>query len=471
MSVKMVAAAVVGGVAVVGSSIGVGVANSPKVVMANAVKGAVEDVLERDEIKPIYTMLKGGSLQASISEWSENGVNYLDKQSYSGKVYFSKDALMLEDVTVQIDTFKLQADAYLSSDFVYINEDKILGDAYGFKMEDLAGDLDDSIFAYDSGSKYSLKNVMDEDMYDQLMESLESGAKSKKMTKEAEKIAKRYAKKIGKIIAKHAEFSSEGDKEKLTDKKKNVRVVTMALDGDALAAIVEDVYDFLVKDDDVVKFLDKYEDEFAVVSETFDYDSLAEWYEDTLDDYEDTVELLCEAYEDYDEEIEVKVCTPKASSKLLKLEVEYDRETIFSLDVGSKGIKNSEAISMEIYGTELGYEVKKNTKDTYKSVFGIDGVELASFTLNRSSGKYKAKIDGVEFSGKLEKSGDSITIELDEIVDKYGSLDTLKITTDLQVTIQEKDKMPSVPKDYKTIADIREKDIDGWISTINKKLG
>ena len=246
----------------------------------------------------------------------------------------------------------------------------------------------------------------------------------------------------------------------------------MRIDGDALAVIVEEVYEFLVDDNAVVKFLDKYEDELAVTTEYLgNYDSLAEWYEDVLDEAEDYIEDFCEDCEDYFEPLEVRVFTPKASSKLLKLDVEYDNDTIISLDVGSKGIKNSDIMSLEINGTEFMYEIRKNTSDTYKSAFGIDGVELATFNLNRNSGKYKAKIEGVEFSGKLDKSGDSITIELDEIVDIYGDLNPIRITTDLKLTIEQKDKMPSVPKDYKTIADIREKDIDGWIATIEKKLG
>ena len=204
MDIKIIAAGLACATVVGGGAVGVGIANSPKIVMANAISGVVEDVLERDEIKPIYDMVKHGSLEASISSWNENGYNYLEGQAYSGKIYFSKDALMLEDVSVRIDSFEVNGSAYISSDVLYIAEDEILGDAYGVKLADLGTELDNSIFAYNSGSKYSLGNVMESDDYDQLIESLEGSKSSKKMTKDAKKIAKTYSKNFAKIVGNHA---------------------------------------------------------------------------------------------------------------------------------------------------------------------------------------------------------------------------------------------------------------------------
>ena len=472
MDVKIIAAGLVCATVVGGGAVGVGVMNSPKIVMANAITGVVEDVVERDEIKPIYNMLKKGSLEASISSWQEDGYNYLEGQSYSGKIYFSKDALMLENVSVKIDNFQVNGSAYISSDLFYVEEDKILGDAYGVKMDEIAKDLDDSIFAYDSSSKYSLKNVMDEDTYEQLLESFEGSKNSKKMSKDAQKIAKRYSKKIAKIVGKHAEFDSQGKAEKLNSGKKNVRQVTMKIDGDAMAAIVEDVYTFLMEDNEIVEYLQKYEEEFAALNNVigYEYDSVAEWYEETLEGFEDYIDGFCEECEKYFEPLEVSVFTPKMSSKLLKLEVEYDKDSVFMLDVGEKGIKKSDKITVEAVGTEIEYEIKTNTKESYKSKLSVDGDEVMSVNLNRSSGKYKATFGMMEASGKLEKSGNTITFELDEVAVSYGGAKMYSMTSDLSIVMQEKDKMPSAPKDYKTIAEIREKDIDKWIENVENAL-
>jgi hypothetical protein len=71
------------------------------------------------------------------------------------------------------------------------------------------------------------------------------------------------------------------------------------------------------------------------------------------------------------------------------------------------------------------------------------------------------------YSGKISTKNKETTITLDKITEEnewYDSSSTIK--TDLTIIIDQKDKMPSAPKNYDSIADIEEKDIEKWMEKL-----
>ena len=145
--------------------------NSPKVVAMNAITGFVEDFIERDEFSVVTDMLDGGSLEASLSKLQNDGEDMLDGASFSGKVYFDKDAIMFENIAVSANGQKINGNIYLSEDMIYISEDELIKEAYGAEFDKLADDLKDSIFAYGSGSDYAIPS---EEIYNAIIEILEN---------------------------------------------------------------------------------------------------------------------------------------------------------------------------------------------------------------------------------------------------------------------------------------------------------
>ncbi len=466
MTIKMIAATAACVTVVGGGVTTTAVVNSPKVVTANAISSMIEDVFAREEIEPVYNMLKGGSLEMQVSEVKEKDVDLLNGTSCSGKVYFSKDALMFEDLKMQYGNFKIDADLYLSQDTVYISEEEILDGAYGIKMDTLAEDLEDSIFAYGSGSKYS---IPDKELYETLVEGLEGATNSKKATKDAKKILKKYLKKAVKIINKNVEYSSEGEKESLNGDKKNVRVITVTMDEEALSDIIYEFYEFLVEDEALINHFEKYEDQYSafVTGMTGEYDSMAEWYEDILDEAEDTIEDLCDEIADARNfpKVELTLYTPKAQAKVLKMELDVGKKNVFTLDFGTKGVKKTDMVTLEVYGEEITYEIKKNDSKSYKASLEYEGEEIMGISVNRSKGTFNFEAGEYQVKGRLENRSKQIYIAIEEIVESYGQRE-YTYTTDLEILITEKDKMPSIPKDFDTIADIKERDVDRVIERI-----
>ena len=145
-------------------------------------------------------------------------------------------------------------------------------------------------------------------------------------------------------------------------------------------------------------------------------------------------------------------------------------EKQFMLDFGPKGIKDTDQITMEqysyYYGEEVSqyvYKIEENSKKKYESVFEVNDEEIFSIKIDRVKDKYEVKSGYMTYSGKISTKNKETTITLDKITEDnewYGSSSTIK--TDLTIVIDQKDKMPSAPKNYDSIADIEVKDIEKW---------
>ena len=179
-----------------GSIIGVAAYNnSPKTVAIKAIENAIEATLEREEVQPLYNMLKGGSLSFNVSKIEEDGDDLLEGGSISGKLYFSQDALMLDDFKSDAYGIDVSGKIYLSDEMFYVSEDEYLGGAYGFEFDKLAKDFADSIFAYGSDSVYAIE---DEEIYEAIIEALEK-LDNEKIKKDSEKLLKKLLGELWKI--------------------------------------------------------------------------------------------------------------------------------------------------------------------------------------------------------------------------------------------------------------------------------
>ena len=230
--------------------------NSPAIVTARAIKGGITDLKNRDEISPFLKTLKRGSVEFSLSNIKEDGEAI--NANASGKVYFSErnKAVMLSDVELKYESFKVNGEAYLSSKEFYVEENNILKGAYGAEFEDLATELSKSIFAPKSGSEYAL----DQEIYDKLIDILENLDEGKKMTKDAKKLAKSILKDIEKIIIDNADVESGITRERLLDGKAKVRLIHISIDSRDIEDIEIDILNYLLDSEELENFIDEYED-------------------------------------------------------------------------------------------------------------------------------------------------------------------------------------------------------------------
>lgn len=469
---------------VVAAGVGLGIyLNTPSVLAVRAASRFADDLVARDEFKTITKTLKKGSVEASMSSLKMDDEDLLPEGfAASGKVYFSKNAYMLENLNVKADEFKISGNVYISDKLVYIQEDEILKDAYGIEFDNLAEDFSNSIFAYGSGSDFA---IPDEELYDALITTLEN-SNDDKMVKEFEKIVKKYVKDLYKIVCEHAEFESESDKVKIDGKKQSVRVVTLKIDEKAMANIVNDVYEYLAEDDKLVEFLEKYEDAFAIVVYSANMDkTIAEMYEEMIEEMGEEIDDICDDIESNEFNVEVELVTPKASSKILQLNVSLDDDEMISLDVGKSGIKKSNKITISSGGVDVVYEIEENSKNAYEATLKVGKEKVASIKIDRSGDEFSVSLGASEdnrvvVKGSISKSGKTTTIGVEKIEythedyvyddDGYwsGHYETVTetIKTNLEIIITESDKIPKAPTDFTTIDQIKEDDIENWVKRV-----
>ncbi len=449
--------------------------NSPKMVLSRSVPKFVDDLLAREEIKPVYKMLKKGSLEISLDNIKVDG-DYYDYDSdfnAKGKIYFAGDKVMLSGVEVNnwggINDFA--GDVYLSSDTIYITENKILKGTYGVKVEDFKEDLADSIFAYGSDSDYE----MDRYSYNKITDMVDFLDRSEDMSKDTKKLTKDVFKDVMNIVFDRAEVESENDKVRFDGKDKRVRVITVEIDDKAIAHIITDIYEYLCDSDDIVEFFEEYESVLVALT-GLDADA----YEELLEENEDYVEEFCEEIEGF-EDITIEIVTPILSAKLLKVEVEVGKRTVFSFDCGSKGIKRSDKVELEFDGQEIVYEVKEDSRKKFEANFSSKNEwieDSISIEVDRKNGKYVIKDNRFyedyyssstgTVKGKISEKKGKTTLTVDKIIESYewedsfgyGDSGEYIYELDCTIVIDSKDRMPSPKKNFKKIDEITEEDIE-----------
>lgn len=484
-----VLAAIVAAVVLVVSLVALLILNSPTVAATLTLKGAANGLLDRGEVKPLMNTVTGGSLQFSVdgitATYDDGYTEDVFDGKVAGKLYMSKKALMLTDFKLNVEDLALAGEAYVSRDVVYVTENKVLKGSYGVNMDTLAQDLKKSIFAPDSGSDYA----MDEDVYDQLIDVLENLESNPDLEKDAKKLLKNIVKDVEKIVISNAEITSESDKVRIGGKRQNVRAITIAIDDNAMEGIIRDLYDYLCESDDIVKFIEKYEDTIIpVLGDAFDedeYDSLVELYEEFLEEFEEEIDDICDSVSDMDT-VELVLYTPKGQTKLLKVELVVEDDTIASIDFGKKGVKNSDNIELEVDGeTVFTYEIKERSSKAIeaKLEFEFDGEKYTiSADVDKKAEKYTIEFksastysysnytDTYTITGKYSTKGDTTTVTVDKVTNKYGSsemsTDVYKVKATLVMDTH--DRMPKPKEDFKTIAKITEDKLDEWIEELEE---
>ena len=439
----------------------IGVVNTPERVAASALTNAFEDLAKRDELAPLSKVLTEGSIALSIED---DGLYELMEAEgeceIGGKIYFSKDAVMLDELIIRQDDLSVSGSLYFSEDLIYVENEEILDGAWGLKRGELADSWADSVFAPDSDSDMAL----DEDTFNmvgELLKALDDNL-DKDMAKDLEKVSERYVKKAWKLICEYAEFESETDEIRMNGQRKDARVITITLDAEAVASIVEDMCNYILEDDKLADLVEKYGDRFANMLEDYaEIEDVSEAYEDLLVQLEENMDEMIDGIEEsMENELVVTIATPKLSSDLLMLQVSYDRTDYVTIEFGHKGIRKTDCITVDIYeGVEIVYEITEDSKDDFEAELTVDDRQVATLAIDKDKKEYELElVDLFAIEGTLESKSGVTRISIDTVKadgEKYHDLGIV-------LTLDEKDKMPAPAKKVESILSITMEDIENW---------
>jgi hypothetical protein len=220
----------------------------------------------------------------------------------------------------------------------------------------------------------------------------------------------------------------------------------------------------------------------------FDSDtSIKELYDEFLEEFEENLEDTCDEIKESEIDIKVEIVTPRNSDKLLKFTLKSNGEELVSIDVGAEGVKKSDCIVIESYGeTVAEYKIKENSNKKYSASLEVGEEKILSIEVDRRQDTFEVELTPgsyteISASGTLSSKGafgKTTTICLEEInyteyTDDYwtGEKEVYNEGTaelDLTITLKDNDKVPSPDKNYKTIRDLEDDDIDAWVEKIEE---
>jgi hypothetical protein len=464
---KKLVIVIIAAVLICGGAIAAGIAiyNSPKQVAARALKGVVEDLAEREEIAPLNKILNGGSVELRADSEELNDLLELEKElAFEGKLYFGKKSVYLDKATLLYGDQILRGSAYLSEDTFYVKNPEILDGTWGLDRGRLEAEWKKSAFVPTSGTRFALEQA-EFDAVTEIMKALDDHL-DEDMAADLEKVADRYAKKAWKLVAKHAEFESDTEGVRINKERRDARTITITLDDKALAAILEDLYDYLADDDKLANLVVEYGDRFAsTLKENYQIEDAAEAYDRYLVDLEEELDQTIERIEEYmDDELVITIVTPPSSAELLMLGVEYDGTDYLKVQIGHDGLKETDCISVNVMKyLEVVYRITEDSKTACKAELELNGRTLASFDLDRKNGDYKLVIsDFWSFEGTWKVKGGKYTITLDRMDNmRLGRFDSYK-NLGITLTLNEKDKMPRADESVSSIFSADEATLRRW---------
>ena len=464
---------------------------SPEVVAAKAITKFAEDFAKRDDVSTLVNIVDGGSVEASVSSilWKyglpwESEELLQDGAALSGKIYFSDNAVMLEKIKLGNKENSISLNAYLSDKLFYVKEDNILKGAYGAEYDTLAENFKNSIFAYESGSDYA---ITDKEAYDSIIKYLDNPI-SNEMKDEVEKIAKTYTKEIYKIIRENAVFESNNKEIEIGDDVFTAKVISIIITEENIEKSLREIYDYVKNDTSVINYIEKYEATFEIylnysdLAEDDDTLGAVEMYEKYIDELDESIDNIVKQMKEDKEsqDICLEIITKKGSSTLTKSTINIGGKETFTLEIGADGIKKTNEMSIYAEDQEISYKIERNDQNGYTAdlMVNLDKIFSIDIDLEKENFEvmYMINGDGATVSGSISSNNNITTIQANNIIIKETycsniftgemSEKTNQYETDLKIIINENDKIPSIPTDYKTIDKIKDEDVELWIKNI-----
>ncbi len=484
--------------------------NSPENVAIRSVSDVFEEALSRDDTSAFSAIMNGGSVKFSLSE-----INYIaneeiegdkdyciwgeDGEEVSGKIYISPDELFIKDFNLVLPEIELAGEAYISDDLIYVKETENFDTALGIEIKNLKKHLEDSIFAWDSDSDYSLYEVMEEEEYEKLLEMLEMDDTSD-IADDASALMEHIVKSAWDIVTANAEFNSETEEVLVGGHRTTARVITMTVEPDDIKLMLDEFFtEVLAEDKKIAEFINKYDNTLAKLDlyDTEEYSSFYDFYTEAVEALRvEGLYDICDEldYVDFDK-FKVEIVTPVVSSDLLKLTLGYvyenqftgeeSDEEFFVLDFGPKGAKKSDDIRISVGEFNLRYLVSRDDEKSKISRLYVDGEKVLEYNYKKNSKEFDLSFFWTDYdywgdeyteefkiSGTLEETKNTYSIKVNKIGMYnyyYGELEedeTEEYSLDLKITVVVGDKMPAAPTKYTTIDNIYEEDIEEWIDIL-----
>ena len=423
--------------------------NSPKVVARNALAGVADDLLSRDELKPLVKTSKKGSLSLSAEidtgtmYGSVYGEQYIGRQidaSFGGTLYFGKRSLFFKNAYLNLSLpqehldFEGAADLYINQKYAYVESD-LVGGAVGM----IKGEMTEAL------KKSELAPEMPEELYRELLPAMKKYDGISEAPSESKLLTKHLIRLIS-SFEKNADYASETRGVLLQGEHAQCRVITISLDREDLLAVADTLLEILA-DEDVKALLDHNQwllepilIRLGLLSEYARIESLSSYLSDALETRLDGLKS---------ESFTIEIVTPRISAKLLALRLYAEDEEILSLDFGREGLQGSNCMTLSVRDVSYVYFISQRDEAGYTVSLTRDGdAVLFSLVVDKNAEAFAlAWREGDilhNLGGEWIEAEKSTKIVAQWFTDDRGSLIDEGFSVELTVTV--KDSMPKALK-------------------------
>ena len=287
----------------------------------------------------------------------------------------------------------LDAETNLSIDEAVLSSTALFGEtAYGIDLNNLSKTLPGSVLDPEGGSFLSglLSKVFScyEDVYEWLCDSRKSPLDGvRNMNEQEEEIAKALFKVFLDALEKHGEWSRVSEKIEIGEKTLRTSRITLKLDGESVAAIIEDVTDWMDDSAEIKKYFSIVRNEYGDLADAANYD--LEAYIDKF--YDALAEIDPDRIEEALKDVRITLDFYIRGLRLLRTDAslrENDRKISCSLTVGPKP-KQPDVISFSF----------KNNGSDWKLSFNYTVEERTS---SRYYARYRLETDSRKYTGTAE---------------------------------------------------------------------
>lgn len=444
--------------------------NTPEGLLATGFRNSMEALESNSFSEKMDQVSNGGSMEITMdlaNLMAESGLPmdgtgslklYMD--SKNEKAVMTLGVLLAEIQNVNISL-------YSDEDSLVLASDLLLGDkAYGIDFNNLEENFNNSVFGPDGA--YSLGIEVPEDFQEQL-------DKYRKYTEATEKLVEQLGSCLAESAAKNADMEKENDTLSLGGKEVKTTAVTVKMDHDQLAAVLEDVLDYMRTDKDFEKYLEEYVN-ILVSSGEGDTDALMEEFYQELDDAAESIDELKEDLEDEGAGIEAVFHITKSGKQMVGMELTFENNTSpmkISIYAGPD-LESADEISfrVDVDGSIVrgSYVVTTNDKKAYAAELMLreDGETVLSGEVewDKTSGDFAITManeweDSVVIRGTLMETKMVTALTLDSV-----EMDGEQVNLGLGIVLKTMDKMPDTPA-YKDILKMTEDEVTAIITDLS----
>lgn len=444
--------------------------NTPAGLLATGFRNSMDALESNSFSEKMDQVSNGGSMEITLdlaNLMAESGLPmdgtgslklYMDSEK--GKSVMTLGVLLANIQNIDMSLFFNEDSLVLASDW-------LLGDkAYGVGYNNLEENFNNSVFGPDGA--YSLGVEIPEDFQEQM-------GKYQKYTEDTEKMMEQLGNRLLKSAEKNTDMEKENDTLSLGGKDVKTTAVSIKMDHNQLAAVLEDMLDYMRTDEDFKEYMEEHADILFSDSWT-DPDILVEEFYQELDDAKEEMDELKKELEEEEAGVEAVFHITKSGKQLVGMELTFESNISpvkLSFYAGPD-LESADEISFRVDAEDStvrgSYVVTTNDKKAYAAELKIreDGETVLSGQVNwdKINGDFTVTMtdeweDSVVIRGTLMETKMVTDLTLDSI-----EMEGEQVELGLGIVLKTSDKMPDSPA-YKDILKMTEAEVTSLITDLS----